>query len=101
MRFLIINRPNSPGSDEWMEQRPDKIAAMLREWLEGGVVEAPHVLIGGGHMYICEAKDEEELAVKVRYNPFFKNSDTEVIPIVDALAFLERYAEFTGQAAPD
>ena len=62
--------------------------------VENGKLEAAYVLIGGGSVYVVNADDTEELALKVRSDPLFKSSHTEIHPIADASDFLERAAHY-------
>lgn len=89
MKFLIINRPN--GSDHGLAASADAIesyANAVEAGLKSGAIECAYALIAGGSAYVINAKDTEELAVKVRYDPLFASSDTQVIPIADAIDFL-------------
>ncbi len=93
MKFLVINKPTGHGHG--IDADPANIrkyAASVQEMLDNGTVEAAYVLLSGGHMYIVNADSSEELVLKVRYNPLFKASQTEIIPIEDAMGYLEAYA---------
>ncbi|MFN2268033.1 MAG: hypothetical protein ABR533_07130, partial [Desulfonatronovibrio sp.] len=61
--------------------------------LDNGTLEVCYTLISGGHAFVINADSTEELATKVRYNPLFKSTETEIIPIANAVDFLERARE--------
>jgi hypothetical protein len=61
----------------------------LKALLKDGTVEVAYSRVDGGHIYVVTADSMKELVYKVRGNPFFEDSDTEVIPIMDAVDFLE------------
>ena len=90
-KYLVINRPNGREPEGWTHAGAHKAADMLAEALGNGSVEAAYVLISGGHAYIIEAGSTEELAAKVRYNPLFSQSNTEILPIADAMEYLKGY----------
>jgi hypothetical protein len=93
MKFLIINKPT--GHDHGIDDSPATIrnyAGRIKEAIDKGVIEDAYVLLSGGHMYIVDADSSEELVSKVRYNPLFRKSHTEIIPIEPALGYLEAYA---------
>lgn len=93
MKFLIINRPTGHGHG--IDDSPATIrnyAGRIKELMDKGVIEDAYVLLSGGHMYIVDADSSDELVQKVRYNPLFQGSHTEIIPIEDALGYLEGYA---------
>jgi hypothetical protein len=93
MKFLIINRPNgkySGFSDDTTEVK--QAHSLLKAAIESGDVKAAYVLHSGGHAYVVDADSSEDLAIKVRYNPLFRSSDTEIIPVEDALTYLAGYA---------
>lgn len=90
MKFMVTYRPNRITRDS--DPSPAvlaKAAAYVKELLENGTIEAAYALHSGGHILIFDAESSEELAVKVRYNPVFKDSATEVVPIEDLVSFLE------------
>lgn len=98
MKFLVINRHTGhdvahehlqhedPGV---VKERKDKALAQLKEFIKDGTLEVCYSLISGGHAYVINAATTEELATKVRYNPLFKKTETEIIPIADAVEFIE------------
>lgn len=93
MKFMVINKPT--GQAHNMEDTPAHIrqsAAKIKELMDNGTIEEAYVLLSGGHMYIIDADTTEELVAKVRYNPLFKKSHTEIVPVEDALSYLEGYA---------
>ena len=98
MKFLVINKHT--GQDvahehlqhedpSVVKERKDKAIARLKEMKKDGTLEACYSLISGGHVYVINAESTEELATKVRYNPLFKMTETEIYPIADAVEFLE------------
>lgn len=93
MKFMVINKPTGHGHG--LEDTPESIrkyAGQVQELMDNGTIEEAYVIISGGHLYIIDADTTEELVTKVRYNPLFKGSHTEVIAIEDALGYLEGYA---------
>ncbi len=95
---MVINKPTghevtheafTHEDPEVVKQNKLKAIAQLKELLDNGTLEVCYMLISGGHMFVIDAKDTEELAVKVRYNPLFKKSHTEIIPIANAVEYLE------------
>jgi len=83
MKFMIFNNPNGQR-----EAKAGSSSAGLDKLLKDGSVEAAYSTFGGGHIYVVTADDPEELAAKVRGNPFFRDSHTEVVPVMDALDFV-------------
>ena len=98
MKFLVISRPNgndhglSGGYDvaENINNHNDNLKALLAD----NTIEAAYAFISGGATIIMNANSTKELAIKVRNNPLFKSSHTEVIPVADAVDFLEGVAEY-------
>ena len=94
MKFLIINRPT--GHDHGLDGSADSVhsyANAVEAGLKNGSIEAAYALIAGGSAYVINAKNTEELATKVRYNPLFASQTTEVIPVADAVDFLRGAAK--------
>lgn len=98
MKFLVINKhtgqdaahPHLQHDDpNVVKERKDKALDQLKELKSNGTLEACYSIISGGHAYVINAETTEELAVKVRYNPLFKMTETEIIPIADAVEFIE------------
>ncbi|MEW6278798.1 MAG: hypothetical protein AB1758_09265 [Candidatus Eremiobacterota bacterium] len=80
------------GGDHGLNTGKDSVkgyAAGLRKAIKDGHVENAYAFIGGGGAYVCSAKDTHELAAKVRYNPLFSSCSVEVVPIADAVDFLD------------
>ena len=99
MKFLIINR-GTGGDDHGVDVSPaslDTHADTLRGLLSNGTLEGAWALLSGGHAYVTTAADAEDLALKLRGNPLFKSSHTEVLPIADAVDFIDRYAGMTSK----
>lgn len=97
MKFLILNRASGQPHD--LETTPGAVASHtnnLKGMLADGTLEAAWALLSGGHAYVTVAQDAEELALKLRQNPLFDSSHTEVLPIADAVDFLERFAALAG-----
>ena len=90
MKFLVIMRPN--GSDHSAGKDTKSHTAALKKAIKEGVVEAAYAFIGGGCAYVVKAKDTYELAGKVRFNPIFEASHVDVIPVADAVDFLDSAA---------
>jgi hypothetical protein len=94
VKFLVINRPN--GRDTKFDSSPAGIRYakdLVDQTIAEGTVEAAYAFIGGGHAYIVSARDSAQLFRLVRGNPLFKSSNTEVIPILDAVDGLEMAAK--------
>ena len=92
MKFMIINKPN--GQNYSKTDGKTKIeTSKLKAMLDDGTLEVAYATVAGGHIYVVNAKDTEELVHKVRNNPFFHDSDTEIIPLMDALDFLKGFAK--------
>jgi hypothetical protein len=95
MKFLVINRPS--GADHGLSRDPANLrhhAAELKKLIASQEIQGAWVLQEGGHAYILNAYDSEELAIKLRWNPLYEASDTQVIPVMDAVDFLEGYATY-------
>jgi muconolactone delta-isomerase len=93
MKFLVTNKPHSNGHDMASDPESSRIyAAQVKELLENGTLVSAYVLAGGGYVYVMNAKDSEELLIKLRYDPLFNFMDTTVTPVVDAVDFLEGHA---------
>lgn len=95
MKFLVINRPT--GDDHGLGHDAGvahDFAEQIEAAVANGTIECAYAFVSGGGAYVCTAKDTEELVKKVRLNPLFKSSHTEVIPIADAHDFLRGVAEF-------
>jgi hypothetical protein len=96
MKFMIINRPtghnaggvskNPSHQEEWAEQ--------IRKWLKDEKLECCYHMVSGGHVYVVNSDTIHDLSYRVRSNPLFEESHTEVIPITDAADFLDEHAEF-------
>ena len=95
MKFLIINRPSgiphghANGANE-IKAFSDNLARLKDE----GVLEAAYTFVGGGSAYVVEASDTATLLQKVRGNPFYATSQTEVIPIMDSVDHYRNLADF-------
>lgn len=103
MKFLVINRPTGvPSGVERHHESYEKMADSIEKAIKDGTIDAAWSFIGGGHAYIVTAKDTKELSLKVRYNKLFRSSDTEIIPVADAVDFLRSSAthykkHYTGE----
>lgn len=91
MKFLVINRHGTPGATPSPQVLKD-YAAKIREMKEKGILLAAYAFLSGGHAYVVEASDTADLARKVRLNPIFGLSETEIIPVAEAEDFLEGFA---------
>jgi hypothetical protein len=87
MKFLVIMRPNGQPYDLASDAR-QKYAGELRQALSSGDVEAAYAFVAGGGAFVVNANESDELIAKVRSNPYFKGSHVDVIPVVDADAFI-------------
>ena len=95
MKFLVINRPRAElprglGADS------DAVAGhanAIEAALDDGTLEAAYAFIAGGSAYVINAKDTEDLAKRVRYDPLFRSSNTEIYPIAHAVDFLRAVAD--------
>src|SRR5882672_7556998 len=95
MKFVIINQPS--GQDyAGVSDRTPIDTAPLKKLLGDGTIEVCYSMVSGGHIYVVTASDAEELVRKVRGNPFFHDSQTEIIPVMDAVDFLEGYKKATA-----
>jgi hypothetical protein len=100
MKFLVIARPT--GHDHGLDSSPKsarRFAAELKKLQKGGAVEACYAFIAGGYAYVVSASDTRDLAVKVRHDPLFDAAHTEIIPVADAVDFLEGVAGFAEKTA--
>jgi len=101
MKFMIINRSRGASYGKGDIEHSKRGQEVLENALEQGHIEACYVLISGGHIIIADVDSASELAKLVRYNPLFKASDTEIIPIAEATKFLDAYhagaEHFTGK----
>lgn len=97
MKFLVIMRPN--GSKHGIGKDGKGHTEALKKAIKSGAVESAYAFIGGGAAYVVKAKDTYELAGKVRYNPLFDSCSVEVIPVADAVDFLEAAHRQTAPAA--
>jgi hypothetical protein len=97
MKFLIINRPtgvphgHGKGADQALE-----FSNNLQRLKEEGALEAVYTFIGGGSAYVVTAQDSTTLLRKVRGNPFFETSETEIIPVIDSVEHYRQLAEWRG-----
>lgn len=87
MKFLVIMRPNGHPYGIEPDER-QKYAGELRQALSSGDVEAAYAFVSGGGAFVVNANGSDELVAKVRMNPYFKASHVDVIPVVDADAFI-------------
>jgi len=87
MKFMVINTPNGQNY-AGVGPKSSTDTSALEGLLGDGSVEVAYVTVAGGHIYVVTAETTEELVYKVRGNPFFHDSNTEVIPIIDAVDFL-------------
>lgn len=94
MKFLIINRPDGGRKVRKNPEGTRKHANSLKELLKSKEIECAYALIGGGGAYVVEAKDTRELAIMVRENPLFEQCTTDVIPVANAVEFLEGHASY-------
>lgn len=95
MRFLVIARPSS-GSYE-LTRDPSELrryAEELQEALHQKVIEAAYTLVSGGYAYVISVRNTDELAIKMRRDPLFAHSQTEVLPIALAVDYLRETANF-------
>jgi len=91
MKFMIINNPNGHNYSK-TDGSTSIDAKALADLMAEGVVENAYSTVAGGHIYVVKAKDTEQLVRLVRGNPFFHDSETEVIPLMDAVDFLEGFS---------
>jgi len=93
MKFLVISRPN--GQDHGLASGYDRVDNIsdhnkaLKGLLKDNTVENAYAFISGGSAVVINADSTKELAIKVRHNPLFKSCNTEIIPIADAIDFLD------------
>lgn len=100
MKFLIINKPATNEHDYSTDRDPAKLrsyAAQVKDMIDQGHILGAWVLHHGGHAYVIEAENSEDLAIKIRYNPLFKHSHTRVVPFEDAVVYLESTAKHLEQ----
>lgn len=86
MKFLVINTPAArsvPAYDSINTYSP-----LIKKTLESGLVEKAWVLPAGGHAFIITAESCEELNKKLCISPLHKVSHAQIIPIMDAVDFL-------------
>lgn len=88
MKFMIINTPNGQNYSETSSNSPVD-ASRLQSLLDDGTLEVAYSTVAGGHIYVVKADSTEELVRLVRGNPFFHDSHTEVIPLMDAVDFIQ------------
>lgn len=94
MKFLVVARPN--GQPHGLSTSPESVHAhanAVEAALAEGSVEAAYAIVAGGYVSVFTAKDTEQLARMVRYNPLFKSSSVDIIPIADAQDFLHGVAK--------
>lgn len=100
MKFLVIARPT--GHDHGLDssaRSARRFAGELKKLQKSGGIEACYAFIAGGYAYVVNAADTRELAVKVRHDPLFDTAHTEIIPVADAVDFLEGVAGFADKTA--
>jgi hypothetical protein len=94
MKFMIINNPNGHNYSE-TSANSSVTSDRLQSLVDSGVVEVAYSTVAGGHIYVVRASSTEELVRLVRGNPFFHDSHTEIIPLMDAVDFLKGVSEAT------
>jgi hypothetical protein len=95
MKFLVIGKPFS--KNHGYSSSNEKVSThvnSLKSVVGSSTVEKAYALISGGFALVINANDTEELAVIVRSNPFFKTSHVDIIPIADAVDFVEGHAKY-------
>ncbi|HZI17746.1 MAG TPA: hypothetical protein VEY09_04050 [Pyrinomonadaceae bacterium] len=95
MKFMIINTPNGQNYSETSPSSTVDVT-QLQTLLDSGTVEVAYSTVAGGHIYVVTAESTEELVRLVRGNPFFHDSHTEVIPLMDAVDFLRGVSDALG-----
>ncbi len=100
MRFLVIARPSS-GSYNFTQDPKElrRYSEELQEGLDQQIIEVAYTLIAGGYAYVIKVRNTDELAVKMRRDPLFAHSQTEVIPIAPAVDFLSQMAKVLESSA--
>jgi hypothetical protein len=95
MKFLVITRPLG-GGQKIANASATSYTAEIKKLHDSKVLEASYAFIGGGSAYVVQADTTKQLAVLVRSSPLFHSQSHEVIPIADAMDFLEGLAAYTG-----
>lgn len=98
MKYLVISRPvHHKTAVSRHPKNLKSLQAKLEKAKAKGVIEACYSLVGGGHVYVCEAKDTEALNKIVRYNPWYDSSTVEVHPVVESSSWLQSFADHIEQ----
>jgi len=95
VKFLIINRDFGTNADplatkSGVKDHVDQLKAHIKD----GTIEVAYAFPQGGCAYVVNSIDTEDLTKKIRFYPGFQWNQTEVIPIADAVDFLERFANY-------
>jgi len=98
MQFLVINRPYDSHRTKGGSNELRAHAKNVKAFLKDGTLSAAYAFVGGGHAYVLNASDTKDLALKLRANPLFGTSHTEVIPVADAVEWLEHAADHFAKA---
>jgi hypothetical protein len=94
MKFLVIATSNSRENDfDLAGNNLNSLIKQLQAMIGSRTLESAYALISGGFVLIINAEGTNELATIIRSNPLFKTTHTQIMPIADAVDFLEGYAE--------
>ncbi|MCM2292384.1 hypothetical protein NAC44_08580 [Allorhizobium sp. BGMRC 0089] len=102
MKFLVIAKQVSNGHKLSSSQDLSRVLnEALSAALSDGSIEAAYAIIAGGFAYILNADSAEELARNVRFNPLFRSSSVEILPVSDARMFLSQMGSFNQAVTLD
>lgn len=92
MKFLVIARPKDQAWEPGTLKEVEGTRALIRDFVERGIVERSYWLIGGGSAWIVNVESSAALARGLQGTGLARHSELEIHDVEPAVEYLESRA---------